>query len=461
MTLRTKFLSTAASCALALIGSVHAAPLSVPGRVWTETKTLTAPALFAPIAAPTERIALDAPSTAERQVKRATVGTPSGGPRPLQIGFNRSLSDAQRSLAGARLPWQALPDGSHVAHVSVQSHAAAAIRVQLSVVGSGGGEVRFASPANAHEVYGPFALDGQVWSPVIDGDTLLLELRLAPGREVALVTATLDTVAHLEQAAARARSSESPSDSSIGGSGVCEVDVVCTSNASPALLAVEKAVAKMIFTTSEGTFLCSGTLLSSTDPTLPPYFYTANHCVNTQDAANSLTTLWFFEAPTCGGNTAPNAVQLPGGAQLLYNSQPDDVSFLKLKQRPPANAVYAGWTTETLVPGTNVIGIHHPAGDVKKISRGRTYGYSDFNANGAIIPGSDNKVLLTWTVFGETEGGSSGSGVFTYNAALDQYQLRGGLYGGSQGLACAGPVQDSFYSRFDRAFPALKSFLAP
>src|SRR5207244_3602814 len=141
--------------------------------------------------------------------------------------------------------------------------------------------------------------------------------------------------------------------------------------------------------------------------------------------------------------------------------QASDVSLLKLNQRPPDNAVYAGWNAETVLPMTSVIGIHHPAGDLKKISRGRTYGYGDFSTDTGVIAGSDNKILLTWTVFGETEGGSSGSGLFTYDRALDQYQLRGGLYGGSTGLKCAGPVSDSNYSRFDRAFPALRQFLMP
>jgi hypothetical protein len=237
---------------------------------------------------------------------------------------------------------------------------------------------------------------------------------------------------------------------------------VCTSNPTPALLSMEKAVAKMVLTNSSGTFLCSGTLLSSSDPALPPYFYTANHCVNTQSTASSISTYWFFDAATCGGNTAPDYVQVGGGAQLMYGDQPSDVTLLKLNQRPPANVVYAGWNAQTVTPQTNLIGVHHPAGDLKKISRGRTYGYGDFNADtGAVIPGSDNKITITWSVFGDTEGGSSGSGLFVYNAARSAWELRGGLFGGGTGLTCAGPVADSYYSRFDRAYPALKQFLSP
>src|SRR5207247_2988265 len=128
------------------------------------------------------------------------------------------------------------------------------------------------------------------------------------------------------------------------------------------------------FTTDCGSFLCSGTLLSSSQASIPPYFYTANHCVNTAAAAASLATYWFFDSPTCGGNTAPGYVQLAGGAQFLYGDQPSDVTLLKLNQRPPAGAVYASWSADTLTPIGNVIGIHHPAGDLKKISRGRTFG---------------------------------------------------------------------------------------
>jgi hypothetical protein len=452
-----------ALCVLAILPTVAAqAQVSVQSRTWKEEKVQAAPTLLVPVTAPARTLTLGTPTASERMQKSAAAAPAPASKRPVQVGFNRTLVAGQRFVASTQLPWQTGTDGSQVAHLVIRSLSAKAVRVQLSVAGSGGGQLKFASPSDAREVYGPFNADGSVWSPVIDGDALVVELWLPPGRDRTAVSISLDTVAHLDAAGGRGRDANAPSALNIGTSSICEVDIACTSNASPALLSVKRSVAKMVFTTSDGSFLCTGTLLSSTDPSLPPYFYTANHCINTQAAAASLTTFWDFEAATCGGNTAPNYVQKGGGAVLLYNDKASDVSLVKLNQRPPSDAVYAAWNSATLVPSVNVVGIHHPSGDLKKFGRGRTYGYGDFDGDtGAVINGSDNKVLMTWSGIGETEGGSSGSGLFTLSADGSQYELRGGLFGGSSGLQCAGPVQDSYYSRFDRAFASLKQYLAP
>lgn len=64
---------------------------------------------------------------------------------------------------------------------------------------------------------------------------------------------------------------------------------------------------------------------------------------------------------------------------------------------------------------------------------------------------------------GTTEGGSSGSAIFTAGPA--GYALRGRLYGGSATCANTGslatPGNRDYYSRFDVAFPAIRQFLAP
>jgi len=131
----------------------QSAAASIPARVWHESKALPRPALLAPLSAPAQRLSLGVPGDSERQVKHAAVDTqPAGIPRPIQIGFNRALTSAQRSIDALQLPWQTLADGSRVAHVSVQSHSAVALRVQLSIAGSGGGELRFYSPSDGREI---------------------------------------------------------------------------------------------------------------------------------------------------------------------------------------------------------------------------------------------------------------------------------------------------------------------
>ena len=64
---------------------------------------------------------------------------------------------------------------------------------------------------------------------------------------------------------------------------------------------------------------------------------------------------------------------------------------------------------------------------------------------------------------GTTEGGSSGSGLFTLGPR--GYVLRGGLYGGSAACGNSGSLANSqnrdYYSRLDVDFPSMKQYLEP
>src|SRR6185436_3693694 len=121
----------------------------------------------------------------------------------------------------------------------------------------------------------------------------------------------------------------------------------------------------------------------------------------------------------------------------------------------PAGAWFAGWDASTLAIGAQVVGIHHPAGDWKKVSRGALESF------GAPNPPTGSFAIVRWSQ-GVTEGGSSGSGIFTAvgNPATD-YRFRGGLWGGAS--ACGAPQGQmyDFYSRLDLAYTALKQWLDP
>jgi lysyl endopeptidase len=57
---------------------------------------------------------------------------------------------------------------------------------------------------------------------------------------------------------------------------------------------------------------------------------------------------------------------------------------------------------------------------------------------------------------GVTEGGSSGSALFTTSSG---YQLRGGLYGGSS--FCNAQSSPDYYSRFSDVYSSMRPFLNP
>ncbi|RZA04503.1 MAG: hypothetical protein EOP02_40550, partial [Proteobacteria bacterium] len=168
--------------------------------------------------------------------------------------------------------------------------------------------------------------------------------------------------------------------------------------------------------------------------------------------ASTLNTYWKYEASACNSGTvvAGGYIQLAGGSDYLYSNVDTDGLLLRLRNTPPAGSELAGWDSNTLPASSAIIGIHHPRGDAKKVSSGQRIGQDSFQ----------NEV--GW-LSGTTEGGSSGSGLFTFDSS--SYYLRGGLYGGSASCANTGSLANSgnrdYYSRFDVVFPNIQSYLAP
>ncbi|MGE4073293.1 MAG: pre-peptidase C-terminal domain-containing protein [Lysobacterales bacterium] len=381
------------------------------------------------------------------------------GSKRLQIGVERSLKEESHQNGSPALEWRALADGAHVARLAVHSPGAAALRVGLSIHRlPAGAELRFFSEARSQSVV-PAVSPAEVdrvgaelyWTPVTEGDTQLIEIYLPAAVNPALVQLEVDRVSHM------LASPYGPLDGlKIGESDPCEIDANCVTNPSTAYTNSKNSVARMSFQVGGSPFVCTGTLLNDTvSGTFIPYFFSANHCISTQAAASTLTTFWFEESTSCGSGIASARTQVSGGAQLLYNNANTDILLLRLNNPAPSGAFFAGWSSTTVTAGTNVLVLHHPAGDVKKVSQGQITGFGTFNGAGDFIKAG-------YTA-GTTEGGSSGSGLLTFNGS--EYQVRGGLFGGSASCSNTGnisnPGNTDAYSRFDTAFPFLMPFLAP
>ncbi|MGL6800164.1 trypsin-like serine peptidase, partial [Xanthomonas hortorum] len=239
----------------------------------------------------------------------------------------------------------------------------------------------------------------------------------------------------------------------IGESDSCQNDIVCRANPTAGFTSAAKAVARMVFTTSQGSFLCTGTLLNNTNSPKRNLFWTAAHCISTQTVANSLQTYWFYDAASCNGNTASSqATTLTGGAFLRHANTTRDTALLELKTAPPSGAFYAAWNSAAIgATGTAIVGIHHPSGDVKKYSLGSVNGLN------TSIDGKSPLYRVVWND-GVTEGGSSGSGLFTV-ASGGAYQLRGGLYGGYS--FCSAQTDPDYYSRFSDVYSSISTYFGP
>lgn len=382
----------------------------------------------------------------------ATVRQSNSGARTkaLQIGMERDVR-GEAAADSTALLWQDVAGGA-VSHWQVTSSGANALRVGLTIRTIAiGVEIRFTG-SDGVTVYGPFSaadVRGQsiYWSPVVQGESAVVEIFVPDS--VSRPDISIARLSHLFANPVSPDLEKMLKD----GSGSCNIDLVCRSSTNASLGSTARSVAKMVFQKDGGSFVCTGTLLNPADNSGIAYFYSANHCISTQAVASTLTMHWFYDRTGCGvGTTSSSYVQTSGGATLLYASEASDASFMRLNTNPPAGAIRSGWNSVSLSVGTELTAVHHPKGDWTKVSLGNL---------GSLVTLSDpggSFLKLLWTS-GVTEGGSSGSGIFTF--ANGEYSLRGGLLGGAS--ACDAPASDmyDYYSRLDQVYPQIRSYLNP
>jgi hypothetical protein len=416
-------------------------------------KVESAATLLTPAGTPSYAIDLPPPSPEEQSVlqRRPAATTSLTAKKHVRaIGFSRKLPASDRSLTTLALPWQAVSGGGRAARIVVDSPGAAAIRLGLTLSSMPAG-VTLRLAGSSGQVYGPYSAAAiarakTYWSPPLEGERATLEIHLPAGVAPEAVDLRMPKISHMVVAGASLSKSEPVSD--IGRAGGCEVDVACV--ATPALSNQARSVAKLVFTDAEGTFLCTGTLLNDSTGSNTPYLYTASHCMDSQEAASSLVTYWFFDAVSCGSHATPAYAAGTGGATLLGRSVDADWALVRLNSPPPANATFSAWRADPLGEGAEIAVLHHPAGDLKKISVGTMPSYYTF---------SDATTFASarYTT-GSTEPGSSGAGLVTLGSG-GFYELRGGLFAGNG--SCSQPDGFDVYSRLDAALPLLAPYLTP
>src|SRR4029078_5461421 len=94
----------------------------------------------------------------------------------------------------------------------------------------------------------------------------------------------------------------------------CVTQTACLSSTKTAVAAIE-------FTQEDGyTYLCTGQLLNDSVASNTPYFFSAQHCLDSAMAARPLDEYWFFDAVACGSKAVPPYVQQSAGATMLARS---------------------------------------------------------------------------------------------------------------------------------------------
>ena len=447
-------------------GPVTAVP-PAPNRLQATEKS-AAPALMLPAGAPAMAIVLPAPTSTERgRVKAQNLRTPTSARelaagskgRPLAIGFGRDVPAGSQSVALAALPWQTLADGSRAARLTVTSLGAEAVRVALQLPAAAS-EVSVRFTGNG-QVFGPVAgsiiaedtvRHGVYWSPTLEGSVATLELQASAAAKLDGIVLTIPRLSHHLLTGVALKQSSAKTVADIGSSGACNIDVKCVTPQSTAFVNSTKAVAEIVFTQESGdTYLCSGTLLNDLATSGTPYFFTANHCINSATAARTMNTYWFFDATSCGDRSIPPYVQQATGATMLARSEDWDWALVRLVAPPPAGTFFSAWRAEPVPGGATVSVVHHPSGDLKKWAQGSSPGYESFSDGSSFI-----QAVYTQ---GTTEGGSSGAGLVTFNATGGYYEVRGGLFGGE--ASCSDLSGVDIYSRLDNMLPLTRQYLTP
>ncbi|MDO4672303.1 MAG: hypothetical protein Q4A76_05285, partial [Porphyromonadaceae bacterium] len=187
---------------------------------------------------------------------------------------------------------------------------------------------------------------------------------------------------------------------------------------------------------------CSGTLINNTKEDYAPLIISAAHCTGenmSEDNFNEYFDQWIFNfhymkpgcsnSPSGYGRQVKSMVGCDIVSYLPFQNHSDGI-LLKLKEEIPASyrVYYNGWDRRDRLY-EKAIGLHHPAGDAMKISfhdgqpelSKANFGYPNIGKEDAHFKFHFTK--------GDTEGGSSGSGLFNENGLLV-----GTLTGGGPGV---------------------------
>ena len=231
-------------------------------------------------------------------------------------------------------------------------------------------------------------------------------------------------------------------------SGACNYDVNCPvgDDFETHKNIIKKSVA--LLTLGNG-YLCSASLLNNTAGDKKPFLLTANHCLQNSDPTYwSVRFNWMSPGPVCAQEDSSVDIQTNftiSGATLRASNTLSDFALVELVNPVPPSwdIVFAGWDRSDTEPLFEV-GIHHPNGDIMKISRDDDGAVKE-NANGTqvwLIGGVSVGSGDGWEL-GTTESGSSGSPLFS-----DTGKIIGQLYAGQSN--CQGTENNNDYDIYGR-----------
>lgn len=358
--------------------------------------------------------------------------TDDQGTAPWRFGYN-NFTNLNTTNAGS---WFDLPNGGRLWILQVKCEQALTVNLTFENTNIPTGNQLFVYNPTKDFILGAFTqehiYDGQLGTELIPGEDAIIEYYVAPKNNHGHVQLAMVTHGY--------RTANEFMEKAFGSSGSCNMNVNC-----PDGLPWTPQRNSAVMLVSGGSGFCSGALINNTQNDGKPYVLTANHCYS-----NPATWVFRFnwQAIDCPNPGASPTFQSLSGAVLRSRRTPSDFCLVEItgglvNGTVPLdyNPYFSGWDNSGSIP-TASVSIHHPSGDIKKIS------FDD--AAPSISQGmGSSEANSTWTVEWDrnttTEGGSSGSPLFDQN-----HRIIGQLWGG--GASCQNLSAPDYYGRVSNSW---------
>lgn len=345
---------------------------------------------------------------------------------PWRFAYNH-MTDLNMNNSGT---WTNLQNGGKLWRLKVNSKNALTLNFFLKDVKIPEGNQLFVYNEDKSFILGSFTenhlYEEQLGTELIPGETAIVEYYVAPQNQNHPHSLTIEMIGH------GYRTAEEFQNKAFGSSGSCNMNVNCPDGTN--WTNQRNSVAMLVQGGVNGSGFCTGALINNTANDGKPYFLTANHCY-------SNPAQWVFrfnwQSANCSNpSSSPTNFNSLSGATLRARRAASDFCLVEItgglnNGTVPANfnPYFSGWDIAT-TGHTAAVGIHHPAGDIKKIS---------FDDNAPTVSSyngiSNNTWRVVWDRNTTTEGGSSGSPLFNQTG-----RIIGQLWGGAASCSnLAGP----------------------
>ena len=324
--------------------------------------------------------------------------------------------------------WDTINENTRIWRLGITSPDALSINLLFDPFKLANGTELFIYSADKKQIIGAFTDfnnrdDGLFATTLLPGDSMIIEY-FEPINDAVKSEINLKRVTHGYRGVFDFQKG-------FGHSGWCNVNVACPESAG-----MESQIRSVGMLVTGGNGFCTGALINNTSNDGTPYFLSADHCYSNPGSV----VYWFnWQSATCANPTSSPPYQSISGATQKARNSTSDFWLVQLSSIPPTsfNVFYSGWNRTTVSSlNEKVWCIHHPSGDIKKISWANN-GVTSADWDSYSETRATHWKVGSWSDETTTEPGSSGSPLYDANG-----RIIGQLHGGS--AACGNTYSDYY-----------------